>query len=77
MRERCDEVDPGEVRKAYKKLFACLQRGKALEEFEYLDGTIYCLVMALDFSHLIVLIVKIAASSIRPFNTEVQFAEAS
>lgn len=38
MRERCDEVDPREVRKAYKKLFACLQRGKALEEFKYLDG---------------------------------------
>jgi hypothetical protein len=38
MRERCDEVDPREVRKVYKKLFACLQRGKALEEFEYLDG---------------------------------------
>lgn len=38
MRERCDEVNPREVRKAYKKLFACLQRGKAFEEFEYLDG---------------------------------------
>jgi hypothetical protein len=38
MRERCDEVDPKEVRKVYKKLFACLQRGKALEEFGYLDG---------------------------------------
>lgn len=38
MRERCDEVDPREVRKVYKKLFSCMQRGKALEEFEYLDG---------------------------------------
>jgi hypothetical protein len=38
MRERCDEVDSGEVRKAYKKIFACVQRGKALEEFAYLDN---------------------------------------
>ena len=37
MRERCDEVDPREVRKVYKKVFACVQRGKALEEFAYLD----------------------------------------
>lgn len=37
MRERCDEVDPKEVRKAFKKVFASVQRGKGLEEFEYLD----------------------------------------
>jgi hypothetical protein len=37
MRERCDEVDPKEVRKVYKKVLACVQRGKGLEEFEYLD----------------------------------------
>lgn len=37
MRERCDEVDPKEVRKVYKKVMACVQRGKGLEEFEYLD----------------------------------------
>lgn len=37
MRERCDEVDPKEVRKVYKKIFSCVQRGKGLEEFEYLD----------------------------------------
>ena len=38
MRERSDEVDPKELRKAYKKAFACVQRGKALEEFKYLDN---------------------------------------
>lgn len=38
MRERNDEVDPREVRKVYKKVFAQVQRGKGLEEFEYLDG---------------------------------------
>lgn len=37
MRERCDEVDPKEVRKIYKTILACVQRGKGLEEFEYLD----------------------------------------
>jgi len=38
MRTRCDEVDPQAVRKAFKKVFACVQRGKGLEEFEYLDN---------------------------------------
>jgi hypothetical protein len=38
MRERIDEVDPKEIRKAYKKIFAEVQRGKGLEEFVYLDG---------------------------------------
>lgn len=37
MRERCDEVEPNALRKTYKTLFACVQRGKGLEEFEYLD----------------------------------------
>jgi hypothetical protein len=37
MRERCDEVIPESVRKAYKKIFSHVQRGKGLEEFEYLD----------------------------------------
>ncbi|MGA9407757.1 MAG: hypothetical protein WBW71_11560 [Bacteroidota bacterium] len=36
MRERCDEVEPNAVRQAFKRVFACVQRGKALEEFEYL-----------------------------------------
>jgi hypothetical protein len=38
MRERCDEADPREVRKVYKTVLACVQRGKALEEFAYLDN---------------------------------------
>jgi hypothetical protein len=38
LRERLDEVDPESVRPAFKKLFALIQRGKDLEEFEYLDG---------------------------------------
>lgn len=37
MREQCDEVDPADVRKAFKKILACVQRGKGLEEFEFLD----------------------------------------
>jgi len=37
MRERCDEVNPSEVRKIYKVIFSQLQRGKGLEAFEYLD----------------------------------------
>lgn len=38
MRERNDEVDPREVRKAYKRVFSEVQRGKELEEFAYLDN---------------------------------------
>lgn len=38
LRERLDEVDPVSLRPAFKKLFALFQRGKGLEEYEYLDG---------------------------------------
>lgn len=38
LRERLDEVDPDTLRPAFKKVFASLQRGKGLEEFEYMDG---------------------------------------
>lgn len=38
MRERNDEADPKEIRKAYKKILAEVQRGKGLEEFTYVDG---------------------------------------
>jgi hypothetical protein len=38
LRERLDEVNPDYIRPAFKKLFSLLQRGKVLEEFEYLDG---------------------------------------
>ena len=38
LRERLDEVDPKSLRPAFKKIFTDLQRGKCLEEFEFLDG---------------------------------------
>jgi hypothetical protein len=38
MRERLDEVNPREVRKTYKTVFAQVQRGKVLEDFAYMDG---------------------------------------
>jgi len=38
MRERLDELDPRFIRPVFKKMFAKLQRGKCLEEFEFLDG---------------------------------------
>lgn len=38
MRERLDEVDPQKLRKPFTKIFADVQRGKALEQFQYLDA---------------------------------------
>lgn len=38
MRERLDDVSPQYLRKAFKKVFSVLQRGKHLEKFSYLDG---------------------------------------
>lgn len=38
LRERLDEVDPVLIRPAFKKIFACFQRGKGLEEFEFWNG---------------------------------------
>ncbi len=38
MRERLDEVDPKDIRPAFKKVFSTLQRGKKLEKFVFLDG---------------------------------------
>ena len=38
LRERLDEVDPRKLRGVFKRVFAQLQRGKALEGFTYLDG---------------------------------------
>ena len=40
MRERLDEVDPLTLRPAFKKLFALFQRGKGLEEYQYMDGSV-------------------------------------
>lgn len=37
MRERCDEVDPLKIRTVFKSVFACVQRGKGLEPFQYID----------------------------------------
>jgi hypothetical protein len=38
MRERLDQILPRQLRRAYKKIFAYLQRGKALEQYRYLGG---------------------------------------
>ncbi len=38
LRERLDELDPSVLRQAFKKIFATLQRGKCLEEFDFLEG---------------------------------------
>lgn len=44
LRERLDEVNPESLRSAFTKIFASFQRGKGLEEFEYMDG--YVLISA-------------------------------
>ena len=38
MRERLDQIDPGQLRRPFKQIFSHLQRGKALEQYRYLDG---------------------------------------
>lgn len=38
MRERLDEIDPNDIRKAYTSIFSSLQRGKVLEKYQFLDG---------------------------------------
>jgi hypothetical protein len=38
LRERLDQVDPNHLRSAFTSVFALFQRGKALEEFVFLDG---------------------------------------
>lgn len=38
MRERLDVVEAKQLRRPFKKIFAYLQRGKALEQFRYMDG---------------------------------------
>ena len=40
LRERLDQVDPNNLRPAFTKVFAAFQRGKGLEEFEFLNGHI-------------------------------------
>ena len=38
MRERLDILSPRQLRRPFKKIFAYLQRGKALEPYRYLNG---------------------------------------
>ena len=38
MRERLDQIDPKQLRRPFKKIFAQLQRGKALESHQFLRG---------------------------------------
>lgn len=38
MRMRLDELEPSRLRPAYKKVFAMAQRGKVLEEYQFLEG---------------------------------------
>jgi len=38
LRERLDQVSPHQLRRSFKKVFAHLQRGKALEGYRYLNG---------------------------------------
>lgn len=38
MRERLDELAPQEIRPAFLSVFSALQRGKALEQYVFLDG---------------------------------------
>lgn len=38
MRRVLDEISPKQLRKSFKKIFSLLQRGKAMEEYRYLNG---------------------------------------
>lgn len=38
LRERLDRIDPRQLRRSFKQVFAWLQRGKALEKYRYIDG---------------------------------------
>ena len=38
MRQRLDELNPSHLRGAFKNIFADLQRGKALEPFQFMNG---------------------------------------
>jgi hypothetical protein len=38
MRDRLDPLDPNILRPAFKKVFSLIQRGKDLENYQYLDG---------------------------------------
>ena len=38
LRERLDAIDPNTIRPVFKSIFSTMQRGKALEDYNYLDG---------------------------------------
>ncbi len=38
MREKLDVVDPNDIRGIFKTIFACAQRGKVLEQYDYWNG---------------------------------------
>lgn len=38
LRERLDVLTPAQLRRPFKKIFSHLQRGKVLEQYQYLDG---------------------------------------
>ena len=38
MRERLDEIEPDEIREAFKRVFTAIQRGNLLESYQYLSG---------------------------------------
>ena len=38
LRERLDRISPDKLRRPFKEIFSHLQRGKALEQFKYLNG---------------------------------------
>ena len=40
LRERLDKVNPDTIRSPYKKILAAFQRGKGLEEYQYINGAI-------------------------------------
>ena len=48
MRERLDQLSPQQFRRAFKKIFAHLQRGKMLEPYRYLGG--YHIISIGDFN---------------------------
>ena len=49
MRTILDPVDPTQLRPLFQDVFRCLQRGKALESFVYLDGKIQYFSWITDF----------------------------
>jgi hypothetical protein len=42
LRERLDEVDPNEIRGAFKTIFSIIQRNKKLEDYNYLEEGYIC-----------------------------------